>query len=177
MARQGVRVRSPTRTLSRANEPRHTQAATAASNAAYLAQQAAAAAAFAAGPKIQLTGAIQGTYSTGAMRFHEFGADWSIPTQSLKGSGSISPLGQVTEEIQGGPWDPRHPNSNQHLQTDQGWLNLSFDLPSAGANSVEGTYTIQGATYGPYQWATGSGHVAITWTGDRSRGNYTEVYS
>lgn len=151
-------------------------ASTAAAQAEMQAAQAAAAAAFAGGPKIHLTGTIQGTYSPHPSYFTEFGGQVPFGIQTMmNGAGSISPVGQVTENIQEAPWDTQR--SNQTLDTNQGLLNESFDLHSAGPNSIEGTYTIHGALSGPYQWASGSGHIVITWTGNHSRGNYTEVYS
>jgi hypothetical protein len=98
----------------------------------------------------------------------------------MNGSGSISPVGQVTEYIGAAPWDTQR--SWQSLETSQGLLSDQLDLHSAGANRLEGTYTIDVASdvansSGPYKWATGSGHLVITWTGNHSRGSYTEVFS
>ena len=50
------------------------------------------------------------------------------------------------------------------------------NLQRAGTRSLEGEYTIDGGT-GAYAGETGSGHVQITWTGSKSSGKVTEIYS
>ncbi len=58
-----------------------------------------------------------------------------------------------------------------------GTFDVEFNnLQSTSSNSLVGDYTITGGTKA-YDGEVGSGHVQVTWTGNRSLGKVTEIYS
>jgi hypothetical protein len=144
---------------------------------------------------IHLTGTIHGTYYAQA----EYGIGGAAYQMETKGAGSISPLGRVTDGIDGSPYfDKNSPAESFQYQervirNKLGTLTVAYNnLQWATSHSLVGNYTIGGdggisalvggavvnaRGTGAYAGAVGSGHVRVTWTGTRFRGNVTEIYS
>lgn len=141
------------------------------------APQVARDAAEAAAPKIHLTltGTIQGTYTSNTQYYNTLlGPEYFGIEFQRKGSGSLNPVGQVWDSMTEAPWYTKNPY--QSIGTNQASISYTIVLQRVSTYSVEGTYTIVGGSL-EYYHASGSGHLAITWTGTASRGKFTEVFS
>ena len=129
---------------------------------------------------IHLTGSISEIYTTKTSYGESFGTLASLTFPVTKGSGSISPLGDVKESGE--------PALTQvYLKAETGMVSFVISRPTDkwpgrsttrkffehAGNVITGEYTI-GAGTGAYAGATGSGNIQITTLG---HDKFTETFS
>jgi hypothetical protein len=126
---------------------------------------------------IHLTGTIHGSYST----YNEWAPggeglpNSATPATVTKGTGSISPLGHVTDSVNSSPFF--RGDLHRAFHTKEGTVMVSLnDARRTGTDTLEATFTIEGGT-GQCAGEAGSGNVLIKWTGSSTRGKFTEIYS
>lgn len=109
---------------------------------------------------LHLAGSVHGTYHVKGI------------VSTSKGSGSISPLGHVTES---GKSLFLAGTGSDTMSTKQGKLFVDLSVRPLGS-AFAGTYTIVGGTKA-YAGETGSGNVLVTLVGTSTHGKYTSTYS
>lgn len=91
---------------------------------------------------------------------------------TTKGSGTISPLGHITDSsksVDGGP-------GAVTIVSKKGKVFLTEILKPTGDGTFSGTYTITGGTKA-FAGDTGSGEIEVSFIGKASRGKYDITYN